>query len=84
MLYSGQVERTFEAHLNQEQLNKVLMDLMGYYKTATTLGITTPNSAEFKCYFIIMMFGGVENKQKKKFPNRCVSLSVCLFACLIV
>ena len=52
-----------QSHLNQEQLIKVLTDLLGLYQTARALGVETPNSAEFKSYIVLMNYGGVINKQ---------------------
>jgi len=60
----------FSAILNQEQLNKVLMDLLGDYRTCVDLGVPTPNAGEFKCYMATMMYAGLENKSGKKIPNK--------------
>ena len=72
-------ERKFSSHLNQEQLNKQMMDLMGYYRLAATLGVaagSNRNSAEFKCYFSIMLYGGLENKHKRKLTNYVGALEI--------
>eukprot|EP00798_Chlamydomonas_sp_ICE-L_P003472 gene3472-13533_t len=69
-------DRFREGHLNQEQMNKQLLDLMDYYVRAAALGLPTPNSAEIKCYLVIMTYGGLENKTKKKHPNKLGALGI--------
>lgn len=66
----------FTSHLNQEQLNKCLLDIISYYQRAHQAGIPTPNSPEFKCYFAVMAYGGITAKSKIKAPNRIATLSV--------
>ncbi|KAJ9525143.1 hypothetical protein QJQ45_020666 [Haematococcus lacustris] len=66
----------FLVQLNQEQMNKVLMDLLGYYSLAHQLGIPTPCSAEFKCYHALMLYAGLVNKHNRKTPNKLGALEV--------
>lgn len=61
----------FNKILNQEQLNKVLLDLLTKnYATAIELGVESPSSAEFKAYFVLMCYGGLPNKGGVKHPNK--------------
>ncbi|GLI61136.1 hypothetical protein VaNZ11_003411 [Volvox africanus] len=60
--------RDFAAQLNQEQLKKVLTDLVTrFYTSAARLGVPTPNSAEIKCYLLILMMGGTIEKNGRRF-----------------
>ncbi|EFJ48360.1 hypothetical protein VOLCADRAFT_90955 [Volvox carteri f. nagariensis] len=60
--------RDFAAQLNQEQLKKVLTDLVTrFYTSASRLGVPTPNAAEMKCYLLILMMGGTIEKNGRRF-----------------
>ncbi|GIL81598.1 hypothetical protein Vretimale_1255 [Volvox reticuliferus] len=60
--------RDFAAQLNQEQLKKVLTDLVTrFYTSASRLGVPKPNSAEIKCYLLILMMGGTIEKNGRRF-----------------
>ncbi|GLC41495.1 hypothetical protein PLESTB_001005300 [Pleodorina starrii] len=60
--------RDFAAQLNQEQLKKVLTDLVTrFYTAAARLGVPTANSAEIKCYLLILMLGGTIEKNGRRF-----------------
>mmetsp|Transcript_450 Transcript_450/g.919 ORF Transcript_450/g.919 Transcript_450/m.919 type:complete len:165 (-) Transcript_450:709-1203(-) len=52
----------FNAILNQEQMNKQILDLLGYYRKATLLGVPTPNAAEFK----LVTLAGVAREQRER------------------
>lgn len=58
------------------------MDLQTNYNMARTLGIPTPNAAEFKAYFAIFTYMGMANKAGIKRANK-VGLPACLLAMLL-
>ncbi|GFR48337.1 hypothetical protein Agub_g10224, partial [Astrephomene gubernaculifera] len=59
---------SFASQLNQEQLKKVLTDLVTrFYTAAGRLGVPTPHSAEMKCYLLILMLGGTIEKNGRRF-----------------
>eukprot|EP00198_Chlamydomonas_reinhardtii_P005526 XP_001694862.1 predicted protein [Chlamydomonas reinhardtii] len=61
----------FSAQLNQEQLKKVLTDLVTrFYPAAAKHGLPTPCSAEMKCYLLVLMVGGTIEKNGRRFRQR--------------